>query len=76
MVVELDGRAAHPEGTRWADVRRDNANAAVGQITLRYGWTDVTERRCLTGHEVGSTLHKRGWEDALRRCGPACQLPG
>ncbi len=76
VVVELDGRAAHPEGTRWADVRRDNANAAVGQITLRYGWPDVTERRCLTAHEVGSTLHKRGWEGALRRCGLACQLPG
>jgi Transcriptional regulator, AbiEi antitoxin len=75
VVVELDGRAAHPEWTRWDDAHRDNANAAVGQITLRYSWTDVVERTCLAAYEVGRTLQQRGWDGALRRCGSACQLP-
>ena len=28
VIVELDGRGAHPEGERWRDIRRDNASAA------------------------------------------------
>ena len=30
LVVELHGQAAHPDGLRWNDIRRDNANAAEG----------------------------------------------
>jgi hypothetical protein len=74
VVVELDGRAAHPEGLRWRDIRRDNANAAEGQITLRYGWADVTERPCRVAAEIGATLATRGWDGALRRCGRTCGL--
>jgi len=70
LVVELDGQAAHPEGLRWNDIRRDNANAAEGQLTLRYGWADVTERSCAVAAEVGATLARRGWAGALRRCVP------
>jgi Transcriptional regulator, AbiEi antitoxin len=72
LVVELDGRAAHPEWFRWADIRRDNATAAAGQVTLRYGWDDVTERPCQTAVEVAAALRKHGWDGALRRCGSAC----
>lgn len=76
VVVELDGRAAHPTGLRWADIRRDNANAAEGQVTLRYGWPDVTERPCRVAAEIGATLGRRGWDGTLRRCGRSCELPG
>lgn len=75
VVVELDGRAAHPVELRWRDVWRDNASAAAGQVTLRYGWPDVTERPCLVAAEVGAVLSGRGWDGRLRRCGPGCQLP-
>jgi hypothetical protein len=75
LVVELDGREAHPEWFRWADIRRDNANAATGQVTLRYGWDDVTERPCQTALEVAATLWEHGWTGALRRCGARCQVP-
>jgi hypothetical protein len=74
VVVELDGRAAHPVELRWRDVRRDNACAAEGQVTLRYGWPDVTQRPCLVATEVGAVLSGRGWDGRLRRCGPACLL--
>lgn len=74
LVVELDGRAAHPEWFRWADIRRDNANAATGQVTLRYGWEDVTERPCQTALEVAATLVGHGWTGVLRRCGSRCPV--
>jgi hypothetical protein len=76
LVVELDGRAAHPQWSRWADIRRDNATAASGQATLRYGWADVTAEACLTAQEVGEALHQRGWDGRLRRCGPGCRITG
>ena len=72
LVVELDGREAHPEWFRWADIRRDNASAATGQVTLRYGWDDVTERPCQTAREVAATLRENGWTGTLRRCGSGC----
>jgi hypothetical protein len=75
VVVELDGRAAHPVELRWRDIRRDNANTVDDQRTLRYGWADVTEEPCRVAAEVGSVLFRRGWDGRLRRCGPACLLP-
>jgi hypothetical protein len=70
--VELDGAAAHPADSRWRDTRRDNANAADGIITLRYGWTDVAYRPCEVAAEVARALQRRGWTGSLRRCGPGC----
>jgi very-short-patch-repair endonuclease len=68
MVVELDGAASHPDEQRWKDKWRDNAAAADGLITLRYGWADVTERPCRTAREVAAVLHSRGWPGPLRTC--------
>jgi hypothetical protein len=70
--VELDGAEAHPAGSRWRDTRRDNANAADGIITLRYGWADVAYRPCTVAAEVARALQRRGWTGTLRRCGPRC----
>jgi hypothetical protein len=67
VVVELDGKVSHAD-RRLEDNRRDNAAAARGVITLRYGWADVTERRCVTAVEVGETLSRRGWPGPLRTC--------
>jgi len=75
VVVELDGAAYHPAEKRLADMRRDNAAAAQGLVTLRYGWSDVTKRPCQTAAEVAAALRARGWTGQLRRCGPDCQLP-
>jgi hypothetical protein len=38
VAVELDGSASHPAEQRWSDHHRDNAAAAEGLVTLRYGW--------------------------------------
>ena len=74
VCVELDGRQAHPDDRRWLDIRRDNAAAAGGLMTLRYGWADVTSRPCATAAEVGAVLRGRGWQGPVRRCGPGCPV--
>jgi very-short-patch-repair endonuclease len=72
VVVELDGRAYHPVDERWRDLHRDNAAAADGIITLRYGWADVTRRPCEVAAQVAAVLQRRGWAAKPRRCGPSC----
>lgn len=68
VVVELDGRAAHPVQTAWRDMRRDNAEAEQGVLTLRYGYADLTERPCEVAAQVAAVLQSRGWTGAVRRC--------
>jgi very-short-patch-repair endonuclease len=74
VVVELDGRLAHPGDTRWRDVRRDNAAAADGGITLRYGWADVTANPCRTAGELARVLVQRGWAGLPKLCSASCSV--
>ena len=74
VVVELDGHVAHPAESRWRDIRRDNAAAAEGNITLRYGWADVTGHPCRTAAEVARVLAQRGWPGPPQPCRPSCPL--
>jgi predicted transcriptional regulator of viral defense system len=74
VVVELDGRLAHPGDTRWTDIRRDNAAAADGCITLRYGWSDVTANPCRTAGELARVLVQRGWAGLPRLCSAECAV--
>jgi hypothetical protein len=73
LAVELDGRLAHPGDQRWPDIHRDNAAAAGGILTLRYGWFDVTERSCQVAAQVALALRLRGYTLA-RGCSPACPV--
>jgi hypothetical protein len=73
VAVELDGQAAHPGDLRWNDIRRDNAAAADGIITLRYGWLDVSQQPCLVAAQLAEVLSRRGYA-ATRGCGPGCPL--
>ncbi|MGC9670186.1 hypothetical protein ACNTMW_27040 [Planosporangium sp. 12N6] len=75
VVVELDGRAAHPDEARWRDMRRDNLTVVSGARVLRYGWADVTGQPCAVAAQVGVVLRAAGWRGGGRRCGPSCQLP-
>ena len=74
VCVELDGRVAHPSGERWRDCRRDNAGAADGIITLRYGWADVTGQPCQVAAQIAGVLLQRGWQGPSQRCRPRCPL--
>lgn len=74
LVVELDGRLAHRDEARWRDIRRDNAAAADGGITLRYGWSDVTAHPCRTAGEVARVLMRRGWVGRPKLCSADCSV--
>jgi very-short-patch-repair endonuclease len=72
VAVELDGHAAHLVHDRWRDVHRDNALTRAGIITLRYSWTDITQRACEVAAEIGMVLRSRGWTGRPCPCGPRC----
>jgi Transcriptional regulator, AbiEi antitoxin len=71
--VELDGDAFHLADSRWRDIQRDNAAAADGIMTLRYGWLDITLRPCQVAAEIARVLARRGYT-AARPCSPDCPL--
>jgi hypothetical protein len=72
LVVELDGRIAHPDDQRFRDHRRDNYSTAHrGWDTLRYGWSDTIHRGCATADEVAGVLRRNGWAGVLTPC-PYC----
>jgi very-short-patch-repair endonuclease len=72
--IELDGKAAHPVAERWRDIARDNASAADGITTLRYGWPDVTRHSCQTAAQIAAVLRSRGWTGQPTLCGCPCPL--
>jgi very-short-patch-repair endonuclease len=72
--IELDGKAAHPVAQRWRDIARDNASAADGMITLRYGWPDVAQYPCQTAAQIAAVLARRGWTGQPMACGRSCPL--
>jgi len=72
LAVELDGQAAHPPEQRWTDSHRDNEHARLGIMTVRYNWSDVTNRPCAVAAAVGALLRMRGTAVRLRPCCPSC----
>jgi Transcriptional regulator, AbiEi antitoxin len=72
VVIELDGRLAHSPENQWKDKTRDNAAAAAGQQTLRYGWANVTQHACATAAQVAEVLRRHGWDGRPRACSPGC----
>lgn len=65
-IVELDGRL-HIAG-RFRDMRRDNAALLDGDLTLRYGWPDITDNPCQVAWQVAALLIARGWAGEPTRC--------
>jgi hypothetical protein len=72
VVIELDGRLAHPAEKQWKDRTRDNAAAVGGLQSLRCGWNDVRRQPCATAVQVARVLRRRGWDGHLRSCSPVC----
>ncbi len=74
LIVEFDGKIAHPGDGRWDDISRDNAAAADGRATLRYGFRDLTCGACLVAAQVAGVLRLRGWPGQPRRCSSRCPV--
>jgi hypothetical protein len=68
VVVELDGRVAHPAESRFCDLERDNVAGARGDVVLHYGWADVSTRPCEVAWQVAEVLRARGWSGRPTPC--------
>lgn len=67
VIIELDGKKAHPKGARGWDRARDNQAAAEGHgQTLRYGWKDVRYESCQVTVQMVRVLWRRGWPGPCR----------
>ena len=74
VVVELDGKLAHPTENKGKDKTRDNAAAVAGKQSLRYGWEQVRWQSCATAAEVAGVLRLHGWTGQPRPCSPGCPV--
>ena len=74
VVVELDGRLAHPDEEQWRDKARDNEAAVDRKQTLRYGWEQVRRHPCATALQVAQVLRVHGWDGWPRPCSPGCPV--
>ncbi len=75
LVVELDGRVAHPDELAERDSFRDNELLAQEDVrTLRYGWRAVTRNSCAVAEQVAAVLRLGGWTGSVRPCGPSCSV--
>jgi hypothetical protein len=72
VVVELDGRQAHPVERAFKDRARDSTAAAQGLVPLRYTWREVVGDACGVAGEVADVLRSRGWSGTARPCRPRC----
>jgi len=76
LVVELDGRTAHPDEERFRDRRRDNRVTVTGRRTLRYGWHDLVQDPCAVAAEVAAVLRLLGRPADPVRCGRCAEHRG
>ena len=74
VIIELDGQLAHSVEDQWRDKARDNAAAADGRQSLRYGWTHVRWHPCATALQVAAVLRIHGWDGWPRPCSPGCPV--
>jgi hypothetical protein len=74
VVVELDGREAHPDDERFRDRDRDDRVAVEGDLPLRYGWREVDGEPCGVAIQLVRALRLGGWEGSPRPCSRSCPL--
>lgn len=75
LLVELDGRVGHEDEGWFRDMNRDNRHALRGELTLRYGYFDVSGRACAVAFQVYSALVQRGYGEPFARCRHCAGVP-
>ena len=56
------------------DRRKSNVAAALGWVSVRFGWTETVDRPCATATELAELFWARGWRGAPRACSPGCPV--
>jgi hypothetical protein len=75
LLVELDGRDGHSDVGRFRDMNRDNLHALLDELTLRYGWFDVSGRACAVAYQVYRALIRGGYTQPFRPCAHCRTVP-
>jgi hypothetical protein len=75
LLMELDGRDGHSDVGRFRDMNRENRHALRDELTLLFGWFDVTARACSVALQVFTVLNRRGYENPFRRCLTCLRVP-
>ena len=75
VIVELDGRLGHEGEGRFRDMNRDNQHALLDELTLRYGYFDVSSRACAVAYQVYRAIVRRGFTEPFLRCGNCASVP-
>ena len=75
LIVELDGKLGHDGEGRFRDMNRDNRHALRDELTLRFGYYDVSGRPCPVAFQVYLALVKRGYSQPFRRCRSCINVP-
>lgn len=75
LIVELDGRLGHEGEGRFRDMNRDNRHALRAELTLRFGYFDVTNRACAVAYQVFLALEQRGYCEPFLRCARCLGVP-
>lgn len=71
--MDIDGQLYH-RGRQVRDRGRDREVAGNGEINLRAGWFEVTERPCELAVDVALVQIARGWQGRPLACGPTCPV--
>jgi len=74
-LVELAGQDGHSGADRFRDMRRDNLHALLDELTLRFGWFDVSDRPCAVAYQVYLVLVRRGYRYPFLRCAHCRDVP-
>ncbi|MGY4767178.1 hypothetical protein ACXC9Q_09690 [Kribbella sp. CWNU-51] len=74
VVVELDGRFHFAPRQRWRDLARDNRAALRSEVTLRYGWLDISSRPCRAALQVLQVMRRTDRHLPAKPCGPSCPV--
>lgn len=74
VVVELDGREAHPAWRQRHDRARDNSATVDGDRVLVYGWYETVVEPCEVAVEVIRLLRAQGWRGTPHPCGDGCPV--
>ena len=68
LIIELDSQSYHRGLAAARDVERDTVHSRNGILTLRYTWSDITDRPCQTAREIAMVLARRGWRGEITSC--------
>ena len=70
VIARLDGFGTHRDPrTALVDRRRTVAAAVAGELSVPFGWDEVTRHPCRTTRELEALLRTVGWDEPLHPCG-------